>query len=48
MRFLCRLGVHLWHRDQDDVWASRACRVCQNVEVRYYSREKGKYWLRIT
>jgi hypothetical protein len=47
MKFICRLlGVHLWHRD--DVWASRACRLCQNVEVRYYTREKGKYWERIT
>mgnify|MGYP005837580585 FL=1 len=46
MKMLCWLGMHLWQ--PDDVWASRACRLCQHVEVRYYTRERGMYWERIT
>lgn len=46
MKFLCRLGVHIWQPDAD--WGARQCRFCQHVEVRFYTREKGMYWERIT
>ncbi len=43
---LCKFIGHRW--EPEDAWGSRSCKFCHNVELRFYTKERGTYWEKIS